>query len=186
MGFLLKSPTSYQWRYSNTDISSEDWMKTVVSTRPIQFASLFFFVLIAAGLALWCLRSEAIGRMARFAICLSLCAFVALAIAGNIAKVSGLMPWNVLPIFAYFGVVLGLGPAYLAIRALWPKAHPMFGIALMSVPLLLWFDPVYSVLSNQFALQLTPVSALAHWGLDCRRSRRQWRKRRRVARGPRF
>ena len=161
---LLNQPDAYKWE-PKADTSSQQWMAKIVETRPFQLISLFAFVLIAAGLALWCLSNEAIGKLARMAICMSLCAFTALLLAGNMAKLSGLMPWNVLPVFAYFGLILGLAPVYLAMRALWPTVHPIYPIAIMSAVLILWTDPVFTAFSNQFTLHPTPVSALAAGGL---------------------
>jgi hypothetical protein len=161
---LLQHPATYTWRDS-AGITAQQWMETINASRGIQLISFFCFALL---ISMWAIRSVAVeagGRLARFGIAMIPIAFVSLLLAGNIAKLTGLLPWNSLPFFAYFGLLLGLVPVYLGMRALWPKAHLLFPIAFFSAIFFLWADPLYSVFSHVFTPVPLPVSPLALGGL---------------------
>lgn len=161
---LVSRPESYKWRPA-TELTAEQWIEKINDTRATQLIAFFCFVLI---IVLWTLRSLAVesgGRLARLGIGMIPCAFVALFLAGNFAKATGLMPWNVLPFFTYFALLLGLLPVYLPMRALWPKSHPLFPVALIAALLLLWAEPLYTVFSNVLLPVPLPVSPLALGGL---------------------
>jgi hypothetical protein len=106
------------------------------------------------------LATEKGGKLARMGLGMVPVAFLALYLSGNFAKASGLMAWNILPFFAYFALLLGLLPAYLAMRALWPKTHPLYPVALCAAIILLWANPLYSVFSNVFSLTPLPISPI--------------------------
>ena len=157
---LVTHPDSYTWRPAG-DVTAEQWMRVIDASRMGQMITLFIFTLI---IAIWSLRSiatESGGRLARLGIAMVPCAFVALFLAGNFAKTTGLAPWNVLPFFAYFALLLGFSPIYLAMRALWPRSHGLFPIALIAATLLLWAEPLYTVFSHVFTPVPLPASPLA-------------------------
>src|SRR5262249_6697526 len=148
---LVQHHTNYEWR-PPTDVTPEQWMHTIVETRSTQLLSLFCFTLVIMLLALRSVATEKGGRIARIGLGMVSVAFLALYLAGSFAKATGLMPWNMLPFFAYFALLLGLLPAYLAMRALWTNSHPLYPVALSAAIILLWATPLYSVFSNTFSL----------------------------------
>jgi len=158
VGFV-SHPQTYGWR-PPTDVNAETWMKVINSTRSAHFLVFSFLVVIAF---LWALRSVAVqsgGKLARLGLSMIPCAFVAMILSGNFAKATGVTPWNILPFFAFFALMLGLLPAYLGMRALWPKSHPLFPVALIASILLIWADPTYTVFSNVFTSSPVHLSAV--------------------------
>ena len=159
---------TYNFRYPTRpagDVTAQQWMQTINSTRPVQMISLFCFTLLIVFWALKSLSTESGGRLARLGIAMVPCAFVALFLAGNFAKTTGLAPWNILPFFAYFALFLSLLPVYLAVRSLWPQSHPLFPVAILAAIMLLWAEPLYTVFSNVFTPVPLPIAPLALGGV---------------------
>jgi hypothetical protein len=157
---LVTRPESYAWR-PPTDVTAEQWMRTIERTRSVQLISLFCFALIAGVLAIRSVASESGGKFARLAIGMVPCAFIAVVLAGNFAKATGLMPWNILPFFAYLAILLGMLPVYMAMRALWPRSHPLFPIMLFAAGILLWAEPRHTIFTELFTPVPLSVSPLA-------------------------